>query len=334
MYCAAAAGNRTLTCGSRADATVLLLRAGLVKLIEQQFIKRSRLVRSGIRGRSTMLNEFQPWLSRLKTYRSCLACLQRVPEHKFPCDHMFCEACCTDLGQCFDKDPHLYEFVQCPLCEFSCDVSIRVRPVTAGIRVLSVDGGGIRAVIPIQFLRALEQAIGLDMPVQEHFDFSYGTSSGTCPRITSSFSAHAPYLGSMVNLALYGLGMRVDEAYDLFRQLSRRVFRGRNRFGIGFAAAAHALIASYRNGRFPAEDIDGPLSEIFGNATMLEHPYMSSIGARTGFPVVNVDTLDTCIITSYNGVGQRQSHDDSDQKATYKVLRADGPNNDICVKDA
>jgi patatin-like phospholipase/acyl hydrolase len=47
--------------------------------------------------------------------------------------------------------------------------------------MLSIDGGGVRAVVPIQFLRALEKALGLNMPVQEHFDLSYGTSSGEKP---------------------------------------------------------------------------------------------------------------------------------------------------------
>jgi hypothetical protein len=91
---------------------------------------------------------------------------------------MFCEECCIDLGQSFDRDPNLYEFYHCPLCRHECNVRIRVKPATAGVRVLSIDGGGIRAVVPLQFLLALERAIGLDMPVQEHFDFSYGTSSG------------------------------------------------------------------------------------------------------------------------------------------------------------
>jgi hypothetical protein len=138
----------------------------------------------------------------------------------------------------------------------------------------------------------------------------------------------------MVNLALYGLGMRVEEAYRLFRELSMRIFRGRNRFGIGIPAAVHALIVSYRNGRFPAEDIDGPLSEIFGNTTMLDHSYMTSIGARIGFPVVDVHAKRTCIVTSYNGIGQRQKGSDCKNETIYKVLRSDGPHDEILVRDA
>lgn len=138
----------------------------------------------------------------------------------------------------------------------------------------------------------------------------------------------------MVNLALYGLGLTVDETYHLFKQLSTRVFRGRSRVGFGPVAAAHALIVSYRNGRFPAEDIDSALSDIFHDTTMLEHAYMSSIGSRTGFPVVNADTLETCLVTSYNGAAPRQDQSDYNEKATYKVLRSDEALSGIRIRDA
>lgn len=91
---------------------------------------------------------------------------------------MLCEACCAELGERLEQDPNLYRFVKCPLCAVTCDFQVRLRPATAGVRVLSLDGGGIRAKIPLQFLRTLEHAIGIDVPVQEHFEFGYGTSSG------------------------------------------------------------------------------------------------------------------------------------------------------------
>jgi hypothetical protein len=138
----------------------------------------------------------------------------------------------------------------------------------------------------------------------------------------------------MVNLALYGLGMEVGEACRVFKELSSRVFRGRPRLGLGPVDTIYTLLAAYRNGRFPAKDIDGPLHELFGKATMLEHPYMTAIGARTGFPVVNLDTLETCVVTSYNGVGKSQACVDAQHKATYQLLRSGGSCDEIPVKDA
>ncbi|KAF3038250.1 hypothetical protein E8E11_001965 [Didymella keratinophila] len=214
-------------------------------------------------------------------------------------------------------DPHFYKLDCCPFCSQFCQAAVRVKPATAGLRVLSVDGGGIRAAIPIQFLCALEKAVGLDMPIQELFDLAYGTSSG-----------------AMVILALYGLGIRAEETFTLFSQLSTRIFRGRSQLGLGLAATAHALITSCRNGRFPASDIDDALTEIFDDATMLDHQYMSSIGARIGLPVVDAETLETCLVTSYNGAAPTYGDDACTKMSTYRVLRSEGAISEIRIKDA
>jgi hypothetical protein len=127
-----------------------------------------------------MLREFKHRLSGIQTHRICLACLVNKPEHLLACQHMLCETCCVDLGCSTARDPNFYELFHCPICTVTCRFGVRVRPATAGLRVLAIDGGGIRAVIPIQFLHALQKAIGLDIPVQELFDLSFGTSSGMC----------------------------------------------------------------------------------------------------------------------------------------------------------
>ncbi|KAH7060994.1 acyl transferase/acyl hydrolase/lysophospholipase, partial [Paraphoma chrysanthemicola] len=314
--CSASIENKALTFGKLEE--VIILRAGLVKRIETQFLERSWSSRD--RSRSRVLGEFREWLSRRITHRSCLACLTRAPEHKFWCQHVLCEECCMEFGRSTAVNPNLYQMSECPLCATPSHLRVRVRPATAGLRVLAIDGGGIRAVIPIQFLRALQRAVGSvissSIPIQELFDLSFGTSSGC-----------------MVNLALYGLGMEVGEAFDVFKALSSRVFQGRTRLGFRPIDSAYSLLAACRKGWYPAEDIDGALDEIFGKATMLDHPYMTAIGARTGFPVVNLDSLETCVITSYNGVGEKTCVD-TQQRATYRSLRSSGPCDEISVKDA
>jgi hypothetical protein len=313
---------------------VVLVRTGLVNQIKDRFLERARSC--GARTRSQMLIEFRKWLSRRRTHKSCLACLLRAPEHKLACQHVLCEDCCVELGHSTVADPNLYEVLGCPICAAPCRLQLRVRPATAGLRILAIDGGGIRAVIPIQFLRALQRAIsvviGSMIPVQEFFDLSFGTSSGkSCTLMGFCF---LPIAGAMVNLALYGLGMEVGQTLDAFKQLSLRVFQGRARLGFGPIDTIYSVLAASHSGRFPAEDIDAALHEFFGKDTMLEHPYMTAIGARTGFPVVNLDTLDTCIITSYNGACKVQASAGMERRATYQMLRSGGPDDEISVKDA
>ena len=54
----------------------------------------------------------------------------------------------------------------------------KVKPPTAGVRVLSIDGGGIHGVVPLKFLQLLQGRIGPPYPVQDNFGTAYGTSSG------------------------------------------------------------------------------------------------------------------------------------------------------------
>jgi len=175
--CLDVAVNKTLESPRHCGNQVLLLRTQWVSLLEQHFVQRSKTLCSNARAR--LLAEFQPWLAMRKPHQVCLACMHAVPEHKLPCGHLICERCFTYLGSCSHADPHLYKLNCCPFCFQSFEANMRVRPATAGLRVLSIDGGGIRAAIPIQFLCALENAVGLDMPIQEFFDLAYGTSSGT-----------------------------------------------------------------------------------------------------------------------------------------------------------
>jgi hypothetical protein len=313
---------------------VTLIRTGLINQIRVRFLERTWSCRAGTR--SGMLIEFRKWLSRRLTHKSCLACLLRAPEHKLACQHVLCEDCCVELGRSSAADPNLYEVFTCPICATPCNLKLRVRPRTAGLRILNIDGGGIRAVVPIQFLCALERAIGVvlgaTIPIQEFFDLSFGTSSGKS--FTLMRFCFLSIAGAMVNLALYGLGMEVGQTLDVFKQLSLRVFQGRARLGFGPIDTIYSLLVACHSGLFPTQDIDGALYELFGKHTMLEHPYMTTIGARTGFPVVNLETLDTCIITSYNGACKIQASLGAERRATYQMLRSDGPHNEISVKDA
>ena len=40
-------------------------------------------------------------------------------------------------------------------------VNIKVKPLTATPQLLSIDGGGVRGIIPLVFLQVLEERIGL-----------------------------------------------------------------------------------------------------------------------------------------------------------------------------
>ena len=55
---------------------------------------------------------------------------------------------------------------------------VRIKPPTAGVRILSIDGGGVRGIVPLEFLNLLQVEVGSEIPLESLFDQVFGTSSG------------------------------------------------------------------------------------------------------------------------------------------------------------
>lgn len=73
-------------------------------------------------------------------------------------------------------------------------------------RVLSIDGGGIKGVLPAAFLAGIEE--GLPVPIHEYFDLIVGTSTG-----------------GILALGL-GLGFRASELLRFYEEMGPKVFGG------------------------------------------------------------------------------------------------------------
>ncbi|KAF5687085.1 hypothetical protein FCIRC_2473 [Fusarium circinatum] len=99
----------------------------------------------------------------------CLGCLFGRPEYRLPCEHVICETCVEDFDDtAVDKrsSSDKWPFVT------------TIRPPLCGLRVLSLDGGGVRGIIELTVLNRLEKEIGLGIPIGSFFDLIVGTSTG------------------------------------------------------------------------------------------------------------------------------------------------------------
>jgi hypothetical protein len=126
----------------------------------------------------TLLKTFKSTWKDLRSNTICLACMARKPEKSFDCHHSICETCTIIHGQASLDEPWIFTFNTCLLCEAPNQTRFFIKPYTAGIRCLSIEGGGVRGMLPLGFLIRLQNYLRLIMPVQEHFDISVGTSSG------------------------------------------------------------------------------------------------------------------------------------------------------------
>lgn len=71
----------------------------------------------------------------------------------------------------------LYRIESCLLCR-SGQCTVRLKPFSAGERILVIDGGGTHGVIPLDILAVIQDIMGNQRHVQELFDIAFGTSVG------------------------------------------------------------------------------------------------------------------------------------------------------------
>ena len=69
-----------------------------------------------------------------------------------------------------------FELTLCLSYSSKSSMITRQKSPTAGVRILSIDGGGIGGVIPLEVLKILQNLIGRTL-LQDLFDEAFGTSS-------------------------------------------------------------------------------------------------------------------------------------------------------------
>lgn len=119
-------------------------------------------------------------LADLKSHRTCFSCFLRMPEKVLTCGHALCDTCIRIFGARCRSERNTFKLTECILCGVNYKSCIfRFVPPTAGIRTLSIDGGGVRGVIPLVFLQHLDRTLApLGCAIKDHFDFVCGTSAG------------------------------------------------------------------------------------------------------------------------------------------------------------
>ncbi len=160
----------------------MILPSGFIKLLEDEFVNQvdafSRLpnTSSSTWHQQNIFAAKRNWLT-LRSTNTCFMCMRARPLYRLPCGHILCDTCVRRHGK--RADTWTYDIHQCFLCGLETSgVTIKFKPPTATPRLLSIDGGGVRAIYALIVLQALEELVGLPYPVYGNFDFIFGTSAG------------------------------------------------------------------------------------------------------------------------------------------------------------
>ena len=177
------------------DASLLYDHLYKTHLVRATAVRRSQRIRgifsalvteSVDRGLSTarshklFLQQNRGQWMQLRSNRTCLFCLRRAPEHVLSCGHAACEVCIRIFGEITGNIDHQYHIPNCHFCPAG-NLTVNIKPPTAGIRILTIDGGGVRGIVPLEFLMLLQETVGTAIPVRDLFDLAVGTSSGEVP---------------------------------------------------------------------------------------------------------------------------------------------------------
>ena len=115
--------------------------------------------------------------ARIRNNETCFYCIRRMPEHTISCGHAICDVCIRNIGDQTLTFDCQYRIDSCMLCRTG-KLIVGLRPFTAGLRILSMDGGGTRGVIIMGFMDTLQTILGSIWRIQDLFDVAYGTSVG------------------------------------------------------------------------------------------------------------------------------------------------------------
>lgn len=133
-----------------------------------------------------------------KTNKTCLGCLPRSPEKVLTCGHALCDVCVQYFGSRCSEARDAYCLDKCMLCGMNNERTfLLVLPPTAGIRILSLDGGGVRGIVPLVLMQKLESHLdGFQLPIRDFFDFVCGTSAGMQACCRRRYGANTVQAGS------------------------------------------------------------------------------------------------------------------------------------------
>lgn len=270
--------------------------------------------------RTSVLRNFFTHLrgpKRIVSHTACFSCLVSTPEHPLPCGHVLCTPCVKAYGTSRGKT--FFDMKYCPLDEidtkayFESTWPISIKPPGAGVRILTLDGGGVRAIIGLTVLQQIEGAFQVDLPIQAFFDLIVGTGTG-----------------GLVALALGTQAWSVQHCINNFEDLCGQAFtksKGRGLPGIDF------IVSASNHCRYGSKRLESSLQAQYGDENLFggfrkSPDPVPDTGRSARVAVTTTTTNGTVVLlANYSRVG-------TDDETAYQFYRSEHPHTEIKVWEA
>ncbi len=238
-----------------------------------------------------------------KSNETCFCCLRRMPENTLSCGHAMCEICVRNIGDETSAFDSQYRIDACMLCRTG-KLLVGLRPLTVGLRLLSMDGGGTRGVIAIGIMDVLQSILGNIWRIQDLFDVAYGTSVGGFNDPTLGFPLTDIGPGGLIVLILFLRQLPVSECVKMFDTLAKQLFPPSSD-GTSILSRLRRLLRSwYRDGCHNAEILESYLQESLGSQGRLFDHVEGLIATKVGVTTATIDKGFPVLLTNYNGSGK------------------------------
>ncbi|KAF1363092.1 FabD/lysophospholipase-like protein, partial [Lizonia empirigonia] len=279
----------------------------VLKEFNETFARQLRSTTSTAHLHRQTLQKHHKQLAPFKSHRSCFCCFVQMPEKVVACGHALCDSCVKIYGVRSRTEKNSYKLSECPICGIDHqEVVFRFVPPTAGIRRLSVDGGGVKGIIPLVFLQHIDTLLKpLGLPVQDYFDMVCGTSAG-----------------GLVVIGLFLLRWSVREAIQRFEDVAQKTFGRRATL---LARALQLLVAYVRDGQYSLVAIQEAFQKTLNCPLQMFNPLRND--TKVAVTTTTVKDSTALLFTNYNA-GKRPLGLD------YDIVRAEHARDDISVGEA
>ena len=242
---------------------------------------------------------------QIRTNQTCLTCLRRKPEYTLTCGHTICETCVHIFAQESSSSKSRYELKACLLCSEGV-LDVKLKPSTAGYSVLSIDGGGVRGIIPLEFLSVISRMFGPSCQIQDLFDMTVGTSSGKSA-VGGTPSRLNSRAGGLIVMSLFLQGWTVAQALAMFQELSRTCFHPPQLEQPSFANRIRYHWKCLRaDGYYDVAPLERCLKEVFGPSKKMFDSQVATAGSKVAVTASSISDASTFIFSNFNGTATRR----------------------------